>query len=293
MKLLIADLIVEITPKYEYLKNFAQPFFYDGTEQPDISLTISDEHLNALQQKMKNISLDRIESFAYSSAFNRAAIKHNTMLVHSSAVVYNGGAYLFSALSGGGKSTHTALWKKAFGDDVKIINDDKPVVQIKDNKCTVYGTPFDGGSGIANNDSAPLKAIIFIEKGEENSIRIPTTTEVLQNLYFSTAHMVDKETAEAMILNFEKLISLTQFYVLTCNTDISAAYFCRDAIVKQQNKTVLTNEYRYYFGLFVIHSVTQSHKIITEMNILNQRISVFCIDIVVAEVPVILNSQSI
>lgn len=232
MKLLIANLIVEITPKYEYLKSFANAFLYEGTEKPDIYLNISDGHLNKLQQNMKAVPLDRLESFAYSTAFNRAVIKYNTMLIHSSAVVYNGGAYLFSALSGGGKSTHTALWKKAFGDDVKIINDDKPVVQIKDNECIVYGTPFDGGSGIATNDSAPLKAIIFIEKGEENSIRIPTTTEVIQNLYFSTAHMVDKATAEAMVSNFEKLLGLTKFYVLTCNTDISAAYFCRDSIVK-------------------------------------------------------------
>lgn len=232
MKFLIADLVTEFTPKYEYLINFAKYFAYDGFRESDIILSISDDHIQSLHRKMHGITIGRAESFAYATAFNRLSIKYDTMLVHSSALVYDGGAYLFSAGSGVGKSTHTRLWQQAFGDKVRIINDDKPVVRIKDNRCIVYGTPFDGGSGIANNDSAPLKAIVFIERGEQNSIRVPDTAEILKNLYYSTVHMVDKETAVAMLSNFEKLISLTKFYILTCNTDISAAHMAKDAIVK-------------------------------------------------------------
>lgn len=232
MKYLIADLVTEFTPIYDYLNNFAKQFEYHGNRGAQIKLNISDEKINNYNKKMvEGTSIGRTESFLYSNAFNKAAIKYNTMLVHSSALVYEGGAYLFSAESGVGKSTHTRLWQQAFGDKVRIINDDKPVVQIRDSECIVYGTPFDGGSGIANNESAPLKAIVFIERGEQNTVRVPNTSEIIKNLYFSTARMVDKETADSMLLNFEKLIGLTKFYILTCNMDISAAYTARDAIV--------------------------------------------------------------
>ena len=153
------------------------------------------------------------------------------MLVHSSAVVCDGRAYLFSADSGVGKSFHTRLWLQAFGDRVHILNDDKPVVCMSGEVPMVCGTPFDGGSGIALNEAYPLKAVVFLERGEKNFVRVPENKEIIQKLYFQTAHMVGAATAEKMLENFDRLIKLARFYVLTCNTDISAAYTAFENII--------------------------------------------------------------
>ena len=232
MKYKIADLIVEMTPKYDESIRLAEPFIYDGEKETDIKLKISYDYVDETAAKPNCLSTKpQLENFAFSNVFNRAAIKYGVMLVHSSALIFDGGAYLFSADSGVGKSTHTKLWLKAFGDKVHIMNDDKPVVRLYDDHAVAFGTPFDGGSGIALNESYPLKAIIFIERGEENSVRIPENKEIIQKLYFQTARMVNRETAEKMLLNFEKLLTLSKFYVLTCNMDISAAYVAFDGII--------------------------------------------------------------
>lgn len=232
MKYLIADLVTEFTIKYSENLEFAKPFEYHGGRETDIKLSLSDEEIeNFLKRAVEGTTLPTAENFLYSGKFNRAAIRYDTMLVHSSALVYDGGAYLFSADSGVGKSTHTKLWLKAFGDKVHIMNDDKPVVRLYDDHAQAFGTPFDGGSGIAHNENYPLKAIIFVERGEKNSVRIPTSREIIQKLYFQTARMVNRETAEKMLLNFEKLLTLSKFYVLTCNMDISAAYVAFDGII--------------------------------------------------------------
>ena len=232
MKYKIADLIVEMNPKYNNTLELAKPFLYDGSRDADFELKVSDKYLDQLMSKAaEGVNVEQMENFAFSNIFNRAAIKYGVMLVHSSALIYDGGAYLFSADSGVGKSTHTRLWLKAFGDKVHIMNDDKPVVKLYDDKAVAFGTPFDGGSGIALNEAYPLKAIIFIERGEENSVRVPETKEVIQKLYFQTAHMVDAETAEKMLINIERILSLAKFYVLTCNMDISAAYIVFENIV--------------------------------------------------------------
>lgn len=233
MKYLIADLVTEMEPKYEHFRNLAKPFEYCGDRNTDISLSVSDEHINSLIKRMvPGTTIGAAEEFAYAGIFCKNIIKYNAMLIHSSAIEYKGKAYLFSADSGVGKSTHTSLWRKAFGNDVKMINDDKPVVRIIDGKAIVFGTPFDGGSGIANNISAPLGAVVFIERGENNSIRMAKTPEIIKRLYFSTAHFVSRDTADKMLTNFENLLSCTDFYIMTCNMDISAAYIARDAIVK-------------------------------------------------------------
>lgn len=234
MKYKIADLIVEYTAKYDDLKRLSDQFIYNGERETDITLSVTDKQLeNMLSRSVEGTTISGIENLAMSSEFNRAAIKYGVMLVHSSALIYNNEAYLFSADSGVGKSTHTKLWLKAFGDKVHIMNDDKPVVRLYDDHAQAYGTPFDGGSGIALNESYPLKAIIFVERGEENSVRIPDNKEIIQKLYFQTARMVDRKTAEKMLLNIEKLLSLTKFYVLTCNMDISAAYTAYNSIIEK------------------------------------------------------------
>lgn len=233
MKYLIAELVTEFEPKYSYLQTLAKPFEYYGDRNTDISLSVSKEYINSLLKRMvPGTTIGAAEEFAYAGKFCKSIIKFNSMLIHSSAIEYNGKAYLFSANSGVGKSTHTSLWRKAFGNDVKMINDDKPVVRIFNEKAVVYGTPFDGGSGIANNISAPLGAVVFIERGESNSIRKSETPEIIKKLYFSTAHFVSRDTADKMLTNFENLLSCSDFYILTCNMDISAAYIARDAIVK-------------------------------------------------------------
>ena len=235
MKYKIADLIVEYTAKYDDLKRLSEKFEYNGKKEADIALTVTDKHLeNMLSRSVEGTTIGGVENFAFSNVFNRAAIKYGVMLVHSSALIYDGGAYLFSADSGVGKSTHTKLWLKAFGDKVHIMNDDKPVVRLYDDHAVAFGTPFDGGSGIALNESYPLKAIIFVERGEENSVRIPGSKEIIQKLYFQTARMVNRETAEKMLVNIENILHLTKFYVLTCNMNVSAANVAFDSIVRQK-----------------------------------------------------------
>lgn len=228
----IADFIVEFSPKYNNLKSLSASFEYKGCRAADFVLNVTEEHLKSLYAKMNDgTTIEQAEEFAYANLFNKSIIKHNAMLIHSSAIVYDGEAYLFAGRSGVGKSTHTKFWHLAFGNKVSILNDDKPVVRIYDDYCVAFGTPFDGGSGIANNLSAPLKAVIFIERGEENMIRKADYNEIISNLYQSTAHHLSKPSALAMLDNFDRLIPKCKFYILKCNTDISAAYTAFDTLI--------------------------------------------------------------
>ncbi len=234
MKYLIADLVTEFTPKYELLNSFAEKFRYYGDRPTDIALDVSQQHIDSLLQRMKHgTTAPQAESFAVGNAFFKQSVKLGAILLHSSAIVVDGRAYLFCGESKIGKSTHTRLWKEAFGNRVQYINDDKPAVRVlDDDKAFAFGTPFDGGSGIAENLTAPLQAIVFLERSKSNAIRPARTDEILKNLYFSTVHMLSEKSADKMLASFDKLIGATDFYVLSCNTDISAAYTAYDGIIK-------------------------------------------------------------
>ena len=86
-------------------------------------------------------------------------------MLHASAVVVDGDAYLFSAPCGTGKSTHASLWLKYLKHkNPYILNDDKPAIRIVNDNIYVYGTPFSGKTDKNKNEKANLKGIAFLEQ---------------------------------------------------------------------------------------------------------------------------------
>lgn len=108
------------------------------------------------------------------------------LMLHASAVVHDGKAYLFSGHSGAGKSTHTRMWQQVFGPNVRVINDDKPALRRIDGKWIAYGTPWCGKDGINQNLKAPLAGICFMKKADHNAIRRMTSREAMQEILAQT-----------------------------------------------------------------------------------------------------------
>ena len=107
-------------------------------------------------------------------------------MLHSSAVVVDGYAYLFSADSGVGKSTHTDLWLKLLGEKAFIVNDDKPAIRNIDGEWFVYGTPWCGKNNTNKNAKIKLGAIVFLERSEDNWIEQEEIKEAIPKFFKQT-----------------------------------------------------------------------------------------------------------
>lgn len=224
----IADIITEIRPNFEYFEKAATDYLYTGDEPAQLSIAVREDYVRQRAVKNQSLSLGNIESVFLADLFNKKILKYNAVYIHSSAIVYKDKAYLFSADSGVGKTTHTRLWVEAFGkENVQIINDDKPVVRYIDGSWYAYGTPFDGGSGINVNTRARLGGILFIERDKQNSIVRLNKNEVFNRLYSNTIKFsLDGEYAGYMLNNADRLIKDNEFYLLRCNADIESARLC-------------------------------------------------------------------
>lgn len=161
---------------------------------------------------------------------NRLGYLGGTVL-HGSAIAYRGRGVIFSAPSGTGKSTHTGLWKGCFGEDVVFVNDDKPAIRFPNGEATVYGTPWSGKTDLNNNISAPLHAIVFVERGEQNAIRRLEFTESMFHLTEQTVRPYHDETLSTRLVDvMVQLAQTVPVYLLTCNMDPAAAVVARDGI---------------------------------------------------------------
>ena len=224
----IADIITDIKPKFRYFESIAEDYLYTGNEPVQIKISIREDYIRKRAEKNTHLTLGNLESIFLADAFNKKILKYNAIFLHSSAILYKGKAYLFSADSGVGKSTHTKLWIKKFGaENVQIINDDKPIIRFIDNDWYVYGSPFDGGSGVNTNTRAKLGGIVFLERAQTNSIVKLNKKDVFPMLYKNTIKLsLDDEYADYMLTTADKLISENNFYLLKCNTDIESAEIC-------------------------------------------------------------------
>lgn len=147
-------------------------------------------------------------------------IPHGGINIHSSAIAYNGGGLLFSAPSGTGKSTHTALWVK-HRPGACIVNDDMPLIKI-DKNITLCATPWAGTSGINTNISVPLKAVIFLRRGEENTLTRLNAAQSAGLLYEGLYKTPVKEIALMQLDLADSLLSRVPAYILSCNMNPDA-----------------------------------------------------------------------
>lgn len=221
----IADLYVGIDFRFETLKE--QTPIYETTDKPeiiDIVVRASDEAIENAKIKYPGLTDNNYEYLITGTGFYNILIDFDGLMIHSSAVLYKDGVYLFSADSGTGKSTHTQLWLKAFGEEAQILNDDKPAIRIIDGKVYAYGTPWSGKTNLNVNTKAELKGICFIERGEKNEIQKVDAGQVIGDLLKQTIRPTDAQRMNKLLDNVNELLSHVSVYRMKCNMDVEAAH---------------------------------------------------------------------
>ncbi len=222
MRYKIADIIVDLDVKHERLKKQIHDYIYEGERPTNIEVRYADELLITLQEKFSELDIPSLEYLFYGTEFYNALVHFNGILLHSSCVVNNGRAYLFSAPSGTGKSTHTQLWLKQY-PDAYILNDDKPAIRICPDGIYAYGTPFSGKTDLNVNTRMPIGGICMLSRGEENHIERISTEEALYGILSQTVRPSKEEEMDKVLATLDKIVRDTPVYKLACNMDISAA----------------------------------------------------------------------
>ena len=156
-----------------------------------------------------------------------------TINLHSSFIRCRGGAILFTAPSGTGKSTQADLWEQYAG--AEQINGDRSVIRCVDGVWTAFGFPFAGSSGIYRNDSVPIRAIIVLRQAPENTIERLRASEAFRLLYSESAFQRWHDAGHKTVI--DRLMQLSQevpVYLLRCTPDERA--------VRLLHETVFTEE---------------------------------------------------
>lgn len=219
----LAGICVEINHIFPYFSELAAKYQTDETPELSITVTEADIASERNAEDAEAMADGYLESLAIYRKLCEKFIDRDILLFHSAAIRMDGKAYLFTAPSGTGKSTHIKLWRKRFGKAVGIINGDKPLISVTKEEIRAWGTPWDGKEHWSANVSAPIGGICLLSRGEENSISRVDAGEALSQLFSQTYR---PQTPEGMHKTVQLLAEIAQrvpFWHLKCNMSTEAA----------------------------------------------------------------------
>ena len=218
-KCLIADLVIEI-PDVGGIAPRCREYLTDNNESADI---IIDDQCYRLDRYKKTMPYDTVAYMESAYQFCHQLLNFNGFYLHSSAIEWEGKAYLFSGPSGMGKSTHTRLWQSIY-PDARVFNDDKPALRRLDDRWFAYGTPWCGKDGININMKVPLAGICFLRRGQDNAIRRLSPLEAsVQIISQTTRRFKSEERLDLLLSHVDKLVREIPVYELYCTPTADAA----------------------------------------------------------------------
>ena len=123
---------------------------YLSDSVPDMTITIVPEDI--AYERLKNVQESEIEGIPvvdYSDSYLETLavyrkiasgmLSFDTMLMHGAVVAVKDKAWLFTAPSGTGKTTHIRLWLDNIPGSF-VVNGDKPLIHVGED-IIAYGTP--------------------------------------------------------------------------------------------------------------------------------------------------------
>ncbi len=237
-KFIIAGIKTEYNVCGNLLRERSEKYRADFDDsETQIKFKIKEEYINKKKEDIPYLSWDEHEYMATCSAFYSELLRFGGMMLHSSCVEKDGFAYLFSARSGTGKSTHTHLWLENL-ENTRIINDDKPALLRENGVWYACGTPFSGKTDENLDVKIPVRAIVFLFRGKDNKVKRLDKSMAAPLVLEQTINPVDKSLAVNMLDSLDLLLREVPVFTLHCNMEKDAAttaYNEIERLIKDEN----------------------------------------------------------
>lgn len=163
-----------------------------------------------------------LETLAVYRRLAERMLDYDAVVFHGSVVALEGRAYLFTARSGTGKTTHTRLWLKNIPGSY-VLNGDKPMLRLDGARVLACGTPWMGKERLGCRGILPLEAICLLERDEKNRIEPISFHEAMAGLIQQTHRPEGGDAFVKTLSLIGKLGGCVRLYRLGCNMEDEAA----------------------------------------------------------------------
>ena len=221
---------IAVRSLFDEVYEFCRDYLTDRPADLTVDVTPEDinyeKELNIRESQIEGIPVyDYPDSYLETLAVYRKIVtkmlEFDTFLMHGAVVAVGDKAWLFTAPSGTGKTTHINLWLKNIPGSY-VVNGDKPLIHIGD-ECTVYGTPWAGKERMNRNVGVKLCGIVILNRGLNNIIEKVPMTQILPILIQQSYRPKTRIELEKTLSLLSRLGRKIPMYLLYCNMNDEAA----------------------------------------------------------------------
>ncbi len=234
----IANITVRIDHRYSYVYRLCKNYIVEDTLPEDLYVRVTDEEI---QTQIEASEIPTSPAYAegvcvYRQICQKLPSMFESFLFHGAVIEYEGRGYVFAAKSGTGKSTHIALWQSRFGEGVRVINGDKPIMRFEDGILYAYGTPWCGKEGLEINARVPVSAICFLERGERNEIAPISAADAVMRVFEQVLTPTDLQSVDTLFPLLDQMLREIPCYLLKCTMDKEAAEVAYEGMCRKTNQ---------------------------------------------------------
>lgn len=227
----VAGFPIRIEALYESTRRFCRDYLCEQT--PVLSVHIEQSDLDRERVKSdREHELEGLAPHSFSDAYLEtlavyrkiaaALLEKDVLLFHGSVMAYEGKAYLFTAASGTGKTTHCRLWLSQI-PGTYVLNGDKPLLRFEKDRVLACGTPWQGKEQYGRNEMLPLEAVCLLTRDSANHIEPLPFHDAFPTLLAQINRSAEPEALLRTLRLTERLGKLTRLYRLGCNMEPEAA----------------------------------------------------------------------
>ena len=139
--------------------------------------------------------------------------KEGGFLLHAASAVRNGRAFLFTGVSGAGKTTIASLAPR----DAVVLTDEISYVRKQEGGYSAFGTPFSGElAKVGENICAPIAALYLLAKGPQNRIEPLANAQAARALLSNILFLAqDTELVQLVFQSACEFVGCVPVYRLT------------------------------------------------------------------------------
>ena len=228
----LAGQTVAVHARHTFAQRFCSDYLTDDPAAV-IEASASPEEIRRDMEATPAVSEPYAEILGIYRAIAEQLPRFDTFLIHGAAISCGDKAYLFTAPSGTGKSTHIHLWNRYLGDRVDIVNGDKPLLRLRDGQVDVCSTPWAGKERWQKNRIVALGGVCLLHRGTENRIRPIDPGDYLDELMHQVYLPTRPEMMVTTLRLLDEVLRRTPLYLLECDISEQAVRTSFEALTGQ------------------------------------------------------------
>ena len=213
-------------------------------EEPLLQVCVTQDDIDAERERSAHQNeLDGVPVRRYSDRYLETLVLYrtiadelvsfDTIVFHGCVLAVDGRAYLFTAPSGTGKTTHGQFWLRMV-PGAHVLNGDKPLLHVEGDTVLACGTPWQGKEHMGRNETLPLAGLCVLTRDTYDHIERVSLSSVLGRLAQQT-YRPEQPAAQVRCIELAGAVGeRVPLYQMGCTLDERSALVSYQAMAGAQ-----------------------------------------------------------